>query len=65
MKSEKRKERKYVCGCGHCIIGWVREPKRRILVRIEPEPKSNTELKGMGQERALCDIFYPSMTTLL
>ena len=46
---------------------WIRDAKRRRLIRIEPELKpelqSKSELK-MEQERPLNDIFYPPRTTL-
>jgi len=46
------------------MIVWVREPKRRRLTRIEPEPELE---KMVGQERtekALDDIFYPPCSAL-
>ena len=46
---------------------WVRDPKRRRLIRIEPEPKPELQFKPklkMAQERPLNDIFYPPRTTL-
>ena len=52
---------------------WVRDSKRKKLVRVEPEPelelepeseeKPKPELK-MEQERQLNEIFYPHRTTL-
>jgi len=47
------------------MIGYVREPKRRRLVRIEPEPKSNLQSKEMTEERPFTDIFYSLKTALL
>jgi len=48
------------------MSGWVRDPRRRRLVRVEPELKSKKnfehELK-MKQERYLNDIFYPLRTS--
>jgi len=48
------------------MIVWVREPKRRRLTRIKPEPELKLE-KMAGQERnerALNKIFYPPRSTL-
>ena len=51
------------------MIGWVREPKRRRLARIEPkpelEPKFEHEFREMAQERKLSDIFYAPRSILL
>ena len=47
------------------MIVWVREPKRRRLTRIKPEPELKLE-KMAGQERnerALNKIFYPPRST--
>ena len=61
-KIRKRKGQKYFCGRGHGMIGWVKGPKIRRLVRTKPnpklEPKSEPKLKEMAQERSFSDIFY-------
>jgi len=66
-KEKKRKDQKRFRGCGFCMRVWVRDCKRRRLIRFEPEPKPESqsipELK-MVQERPLNDIFYPLTTTL-
>jgi len=49
------------------MSGCVTDVKRRGLVRIEAEPKSESkskpELKEMEKEIPLNDIFYPRRTT--
>jgi len=55
-----KKDQKYACGGGICLIVWFRKPKRKRLTRIKPEPKLELE-KMAGQdlnERALNEIFY-------
>ena len=44
------------------MIVWVREPKRRRLIRIEPELEKMAGLERT--EKALNEIFYPQRSTL-
>jgi len=46
---------------------WIRDAKRRRLIRIEPELKPELQFKSklkMAQEKPLNDIFYPPRMTL-
>ena len=63
---KKKTTKKYEGACETCMIVWIREPKRRRLTRIKPEPELKYE-KMAGQERnerALNKIFYPPRSTL-
>ena len=48
--SLSKENRKYDCVCETCMIIWVREPKRRRLTRVEPEPELDLA-KMAGQDR--------------
>jgi len=67
-KIKKRKDQKYFMWCGHCMSGWIRDRKRKKLIRVELEPKleskSKLRVKEMEQERHLNVIFYPPRITL-
>jgi len=54
------------------MLSWLRDLKRRRLIRIEtdpkmepkPMPKPELNRKEIAQERTLKDIFYPPKTAL-
>jgi len=46
---------------------WVRDTKRRRVIRIEAKPKPKSQFKSklkIEQERPLNEIFYPTRMTL-
>jgi len=47
------------------MSGWIRDPNRKYLNRVENNPKSEPEIEDnkMGEVITLHDFFYPPRTT--
>jgi len=44
-QSKKEKTENTFRGCGNCMSVWVRDPKKRGLIRAEPKPEREPESK--------------------